>query len=85
MAGIIARVASLSYMPSSSRATGQCEYYDTNDNYSIINFDVAIGLTIALFSLSIAGAVADDCNTQFSTSWNATDVVLFGGPSILAT
>lgn len=85
MAKMSALVAFLSGMSDSTHVEGQCEYFDINGNYSAVNFSVAIGLTLPLFNLSLAAFVANDCNSQFGTSWASTDVVMFGGPSLLAT
>lgn len=83
--GIAAKWALTGIDSAGTHVMGQASYWEkTNGGPTTINtLTVALGLTAALTNLSIATAIANDCNTQYGTSYTSADVALADGMTLL--
>lgn len=78
--GIVANYTVNGIDSNGTHATGQVTYWEKSHGVSSINsLTIALGITAAISNALIATDVANDCNTQFGTSYTAADVALTGG------
>lgn len=83
--GIAAKWSLTGIDSAGTHVMGQAFYWEkANGGPTVINtLTVALGLTAALTNVSIATDIANDCNTQFGTSYTAADVALSDGMVLL--
>lgn len=85
MAKIVAIVSAITGMTDETHVQGSANFWDVDNGWSSCNWSISIGLTLAAANLAIAADVANAANDQFSTSRLSTQVMVFAGPSLLAT
>lgn len=79
--GVAAKFALTGLDSNGTHVSGQAFYWEKNNGgpQTINISSLALGISAAAANLNIRDAVATDCNTQFSTNYNAADVVLADG------
>ena len=80
MAGILARFTPNTIDAAGTHVAGQVTYYEKGGNTNTFNTSsFALGITAGATNLVVCNEVANDCNTQFGTSYSLLDVALTGG------